>query len=178
MKRIVIAVLLSASPSAAPAEGVSIEHQPVGCVVAGKHPQMLACFSPQSQLARARVYFRAEGTPHWYFVAMTPSAPCFVGTLPKPKLAIRKLNYYVVAVDRSFAETRTADAAPDVVSSASECRNVPVAAYADKAAVSVSAATSGSPAVPFGFASVGAGVRTIGSFSLSDVFSSSGTPVR
>ena len=126
MKRVVIAVaVLALLPSAVRADGVAIEHTPVGCVVAGKHPQLMACFSPQSQLARARVYFRAEGSPHWYFVQMASSAPCFVGTLPKPKASIKKLNYYVHATDRTFAETRTADAAPDVVAHASECQKRP-----------------------------------------------------
>ena len=159
MKRVLITVVLSALPAAVSADGVAIDHSPVGCVVAGKHPRILACFSPQSQLARARVYFRADGSPYWYFVQMAPGAPCFVGTLPKPKPSIKKLIYYVQALDRTFAETRTADNAPDVVSSAIECRNVPVAAYADKAAVSVSAA-AGSPAVPVGFVAGGVG-RTV-----------------
>ena len=117
MKRVLIAVVtvcVRRPPSARTAWPSTT--RPVGCVVAGKHPQILACFSPQSQLARARVYFRADGSPHWYFVQMASSAPCFVGTLPKPKPSIKKLIYYVQALDRTFAETRTADAAPDVVS--------------------------------------------------------------
>ena len=95
MKSVWFAVLMSALPFAVGAEGVAIEHSPVGCVVVGKHPQLVACFSPQAQLARAHVYFRAEGTPSWYYVRMASGAPCFVGTLPKPKLGIQKLNYYV-----------------------------------------------------------------------------------
>ena len=125
--------VLALLPSAVRADGVAIDHTPVGCVVAGKHPQLVACFSPQSQLARARVYFRADGTPTGTSCRWRP-APCFVGTLPKPKATIKKLNYYVQATDRTFAETRTADAAPDVVAHASECQNVP-AGYVDKAAV-------------------------------------------
>lgn len=161
MMRTAGVLVLLASAAVVRAEGVAIEHEAVGCVVAGKHPQIVACFAPPSELARARVYFRADGSPYWYFVPMSSSAPCFVGTLPKPRSQTKRIVYYVQAVDRHFAETRTADAAPEVVGSAAECQNVPVAAFANKAAVSVSAA-AGSPLVPIGFvAGAGIGVGTI-----------------
>jgi len=155
MMRWVSALLVLVSASAVRAEGVVIDHKAVGCMVAGKHPRLAACFSPAPDLARARVYFRADGSPHWYFVAMASDAPCFVGTLPKPKAETKKIVYYIQALDRQFAETRTPDAAPEIVGHAGECRTVPVAAYSDKAAVSVNA-VAGSPLVPAGFVVAGA----------------------
>ena len=52
---------LPAQTPASPAGegGVVIDHKAVGCIVAGKFPKMNACFSPNSAVARARVYFRA-----------------------------------------------------------------------------------------------------------------------
>lgn len=156
------------------AEGVAIDHSAVGCIVAGQYPQMNACFSPVENVARARVYFRAAGGPYWYFVDMKPgiakgsssaavvpasttSAPanCFMGTLPRPKKSIAKMDYYVEVVDKAFAEARTEEYQPDVVDGAQGCkRNLPVAPFVSKASVAVGAA-AGAPAVPVGFAAAG-----------------------
>ena len=45
---------------------LGIDHRKVGCIVAGKYPNLKACFAPASRLARARVHFRvADGAPDW-----------------------------------------------------------------------------------------------------------------
>src|SRR6186713_583566 len=38
---------------------IEIEHQAPACVAAGQYARLDACFRPASQLARARLYFRA-----------------------------------------------------------------------------------------------------------------------
>jgi hypothetical protein len=137
------------SPVALRAQGVAIDHRRAGCVVAGKYPSLNACFAPASRLARARVYFRVVGAaPDWYYVEMTSHAPCHAGVLPRPRkeLVGRRIQYYVDAFDRSFAESRTPEAEALVVSSASECaRKVPVAPALNSATVAVF------PGVPAGF---------------------------
>jgi hypothetical protein len=143
--------VLALLPAAAGAQ-VTIDHKAVGCIVAGKYPKMNACFSPTANLARARVYFRAEGTPNWYFVDMKSDAPCFQGILPRPRKTIKKLEYHVEAFDKSFAETRTADFLPDVVEKESECKkDTPAAPFLNNATVTVGAA-AGAPVAPVGFA--------------------------
>jgi hypothetical protein len=140
---------------APPLGGVAIDHAAVGCIVAGKFPRMNACFSPASQVARARVYFRAEGAPYWYFVDMKSQAPCFEGILPKPRATIKKIDYYVEVVDKAFVEGRTAEYAPDVVADKGACRkDTPAAPFASKASVAVGSVT-GAPVVPAGFLSAG-----------------------
>ena len=62
--------------------GVAIDHKAVSCIVAEKFPKINACFSPNSNVARARVYFRAEGGTSWYYVEMKSDAPCMSGILP------------------------------------------------------------------------------------------------
>src|SRR4029077_2338459 len=104
------------------AQGVTIDHTAVGCIVAEQFPKMTACFTPASNLARARVYFRGSGGASWYFVDMKSEAPCYVGILPKPKKTLKKMDYYVEAVDKGFAEARTAEYAPDVVEDAGACK--------------------------------------------------------
>src|SRR5512132_2064935 len=61
---------LAASQSAR-AQGVAIEHEPVACVIADRFPQLSASVRPAAGVARARVVFRAAGTPNWYFVEMS-----------------------------------------------------------------------------------------------------------
>ncbi|HSD67699.1 MAG TPA: Ig-like domain-containing protein [Vicinamibacteria bacterium] len=148
---VVLGLVALVPPSAAlRAEGVAIDHRPVGCIVAGKHPRLNACFAPSSRLARARVYFRVAGAaPDWYYVEMTAGSPCHAGVLPRPKTALvgRRVQYYVDAFDRSFAESRTSEAEALVVASASECdRRLAVAPVLDGAAVAVF------PSLPAGFA--------------------------
>ena len=144
------------SPAAVRAEGVAINHQTVGCVVAGKYPRLNACFAPRAGLARARVYFRvADAPPDWYYVEMTSDAPCHAGILPRPKKELigRRIQYYVDAFDRSFSESRTPEAEALVVASASECDSkLPVAPLLNTASVAVF------PSLPAGFAGGAAGL--------------------
>src|SRR5207247_4663907 len=77
-----MALALLVDPCALLAQGVNIDHKPVGCIVVGKYPKMNACFTPACTLARARVYFRpVEGPPNWYYVNMKSDAPCHAGFL-------------------------------------------------------------------------------------------------
>jgi hypothetical protein len=146
----VLALVSTLLPAAAArAEGVAIDHKPVGCIVAGSYPRLNACFAPVSRLARARVYFRvADATPEWYYVEMKSDAPCFAGILPKPKkqLVGRKVQYYLDAFDRAFAEARTDETEALVVASKSDCDSkLPVAPLLRRASVAVF------PGVPEGF---------------------------
>jgi hypothetical protein len=108
--RVLLGLVGFLSPPPVRAEGVAIDHQTVGCVVAGKYPRLNACFAPRASLARARVYFRVADAPtDWYYVEMASDAPCHAGILPRPKKELigRRIQYYVDAFDRSFAESRT-----------------------------------------------------------------------
>ena len=153
---IVLGLVALLSPVALRAEGLGIDHRKVGCIVAGKYPNLNACFAPASRLARARVYFRvADKAPDWYYVEMASHARCHAGVLPRPKkeLVGRKIQYYVDAFDRSFVESRTPEAEALVVSSASECdRMLAVAPILNNATVAVF------PSLPAGFAGAAAGL--------------------
>ena len=72
------------APAAARAQGVTIDHQEIGCIVAGKYPKMKACFAPASSAKKARVYFRPEAVTQWYYVEMASDAPCQAGVLLRP----------------------------------------------------------------------------------------------
>ena len=133
--------------------GVAIDHKKIGCIVAGKYPKMSACFSPSSSVARARVYFRAEGGTSWYYVEMKADLACMTGILPRPRKEMidKHVDYYVHATDKAFAEARTLEYDPIVVAKESDCGEKPLAAYLSKASVQVF------PTMPAAFAAGGLG---------------------
>ena len=143
-------VLALAYPAVGTAQGLTIDHKKVDCVVAGKHPRMAACFAPSSQLARGRVYFRPQDVSSWYYVEMKSAALCHEGVLPKPsrKLVGTQVVYYVEAADKSYSVGRTDDFTTTVVRTAEECKNRVVAPFVGRASVAVS------PVVPPGFTAV------------------------
>jgi hypothetical protein len=173
LKRSLLPVLAAAlSPLTCLAQdGLTIDHKAVGCIVAGQFPRMTACLLPGPAVAQTRVYFRASGTPHWYFVSGTQAMPCHFYILPKPRKTTLNVDYYVAGTSKEYAqikaftESRTAEYKPDVVASAGECRkDVPVAPFVGKATVVVGA-TAGAPVIPAGFfttgiVGAGAGVST------------------
>jgi hypothetical protein len=154
------ACLLALLPGAAAplgAEPVAIQHDAVSCVVAGRYPQIDACFDPADRLARARVYFRGDEAGDWYYVDMKPEGACFRGTLPRPRRSLQHVDYYVEATDREFAESRTAEFRPAVVKAEVDCHGL-VAPFVSSATVVVGALSGA--AVPAGF--VGGGLLGLG----------------
>ncbi len=130
-------------------------------MVAEKFALLSARFDPAESVARARVHFRAEGGPVWYYVEMKPQAGAYQGTLPKPRKSTKKIQYYIEVVDKAFAESRTAEYAPDVVDGAAACGMKKAMAGVANAASVVVGGPAGAPLIPAGFASsgiVGAGV--------------------
>src|SRR5262245_37827883 len=150
-----VAIALLLAPAAlARAEGPTIEHSAIKCLVVGKYRKVPAKFAPP-EVAQPRVYFRPEGVPSWYYVEMKPEAALGqVGVFPKPtkKLVGQHIEYYVEAASRDFDTGRTPEYDPLVVAKDSECRNDPVPAlYAKNPPDAVF------PSLPDGFA-LGGGV--------------------
>lgn len=157
-------MVLLASPAAA--QGVAIEHQAVGCVVADKFPSFAARLDPAEKVARARLHFKPEGGLHWYSVAMKPEREAFAGVLPKPKKKLKSLRYYIEVTDKEAATSRTEEYAPSVASGPAACKDKVVARTLVSASVRLEV-PAGAPRVPPGFGSagitaVGAGVATAG----------------
>src|SRR5207247_1167201 len=142
-----------------------VEHNPVDGMVAERYPLQPACFRPNDQVARGRVYFKAEGQTAWYFVEMKSSMPCWNGVLPKPSRALiqRHVIYYIETITRRLGSARTPEYAALVVRSAEECRRPKVAALSPSGPASVqpflpSGFTAGGLAKPLVFAGAGAAV--------------------
>jgi cell division septation protein DedD len=136
----------AAGPQAAAApSALEIEHQAPACVAAGKYARLDACFRPASTLARARVYFRKGGTTDWFYVEMTPNAPCHRALLPRPRKDIGRIEYYISATDRRSSESRTKDATLLVTEDGS-CSAGPLAPVADAGSVVIGSASGAAPA--------------------------------
>jgi len=150
-----LACSLALAGAPAFAQAPVIDHQQVACVVAEKFALFSARFDPAENVARARVHFRAEGGPVWYYVEMKPQANAFSGTLPKPRKSTKKIQYYIEVVDKAFAESRTPEYAPDVVDSAAACGMKKAMAGVANAASVVVGGPAGAPLIPAGFASSG-----------------------
>jgi len=161
--RIVVFLLLA--PAGALAQGVTIDHKEIGCIVAGKYPKMNACFAPASMVKKPRVYFRPEMLTDWYYVEMTSDAPCHSGVLLRPNKALigKTIFYYV---DAQGGSARTPEYAPVVVASAEECKTkLPVAPLSATGPVAVFPSAPGVGFIVGGGASAGVvtgGVAAVG----------------
>lgn len=143
-------------PAVAGAQGLAVEHAEVGCLVAQRFPVLSARIDPADRVARARVYFRAEAKPYWYFVEMKLLDGVFKGTLPRPRKDTARIQYYIEALDTAAASTRTPDYTPSVAASAAECSKATAVAGATGAgAVVAVGAPTGAPIVPAGFEASG-----------------------
>lgn len=151
-----------APAKAAPAEGASsrlgVEHTKIDCFVAGRFPRVDACFSPPTEVARARLYFRPGAAGPWYYVDMTSASACHAGVLPRPQRSLvgRKVEYYIEATGRRLATVRTPEHSAAVVAAAAECQ-------ADMVAATTTAAGTIAvfPNLPAGFAIGGGGLGTV-----------------
>jgi len=137
------------------AEEVTIRHEGLSCVVAETFVHLEADFTP-SGVGRARAYFRAEGTPSWYYVEMKPEAGAFHATLPKPRKTVKRIDYYIEAVAAGFQEARTTEFEPEVVADGASCSRKGAVAALGEGARLVVRGPAGAPAVPPGF--LGAGI--------------------
>jgi hypothetical protein len=153
-----LAVLLTTS-SLLSAQALSIDHAPVGCVVAERFPRLEARFAPGENVATARVLFQPESGRQWYAVAMKPARPAFAGILPKPKKSLKAFRYYIEVTDTALGTNRTPEYTTRVVAGAADCKDRLMGGALGSASVLLQV-PAGAAAVPVGFS--GAGVVAAG----------------
>jgi hypothetical protein len=142
--------------------GPTIDHKPLECILAEHYPKLDAGLSG-TPVARARVYFRAGGTIHWYYVDMALEGDRYVGVLPKPRKETQKVDYYVDGLGADSTEGRTKDYSPEVVTDQKACEKRVMAAMTSVSKLFVGA-EPGAPPIPEGFdpAGIAAGAATAG----------------
>ena len=149
-------VLLGVAVLTAPAvvQATEIDHKAVGCVVAEHFPRLEARLNPADSVGRARIFFRTEGGPSWYAVAMKREGDLFLAALPKPKKSLKQFHYYVEVADKAAATSRTEEYATDVVSGTGGCSKGMMAGMMSVASILLEVPV-GAAAIPVGFSSAG-----------------------
>ena len=106
--RALAAALLLVPAAARGGESPRVEHQPVPCTIPGKPVTLCATITDDSQVAKARVYFRPAGEKIYSFVEMAFGGINFCGTLPAPREGkVSSIEYYVQGVDDEYDAQRT-----------------------------------------------------------------------
>jgi len=149
-------VLLGVAVLGAPAvvQATEIDHKAVGCVVAEHFPRLEARLNPADSVGRARIFFRTEGGPSWYAVAMKREGDVFLAALPKPKKSLKQFHYYDEVADKAAATSRTEEYATDVVAAAGGCSKGMMAGVMSAASILLEV-PAGAAAIPVGFSSAG-----------------------
>jgi hypothetical protein len=149
--------------------GPDIRHSALDCLPQDQFPQLEAVVRPGAEVQTAKVYFRSDKYPDFYYVEMKlpgvvpgtvaqAAVDAFLGILPKPSAETENVIYYVEAVDLSFESARTVEHAPSVVPTEDECRRRdPDGAYyrGDNPGIVVGATRPGAPPIPPGFQAAG-----------------------
>jgi hypothetical protein len=140
-------------------QGATIQHDAVGCLLAGEFPILDAVIEPATSVVRARVYFRSALSEEWYFVEMAQVEGVFRGWLPRPQIEASPITYYIQTTTTDFGESRSQESTAQIVEFEDECEDDVIAAYGTPPAdLTVFSATTGAAAgIPTGFA-VGGGL--------------------
>jgi PKD repeat protein len=78
-------------------------------------PLVDANITPDQDLFKSYVYFRAGGTEDFYYVLMAGTGPALAATLPRPLPETKNIDYFLQATDRNTLTKKTPDYLPPVV---------------------------------------------------------------
>ena len=134
-----------------------IEHDDVDCLPRGEFTQFLASIQPASTIRAAKLYFRSNLYPEFYFVAMSlDAAGSFEAVMPRPAAETTRVVYYIEAVDLSFQTSRSEELEASI-SDDPGCRRGPGAVLfpGGSPAIVVGATQAGLPSIPVGFQATG-----------------------
>lgn len=96
-------VFASQVPNTAP----DIRDETPGCVKTGSRPKLCVRVLDDKGVAKVWVRFRAAGEKAFFQTDLVFDGARFCGWLPRPKKAVRGVEYYCEAVDEEFEPTRT-----------------------------------------------------------------------
>jgi hypothetical protein len=109
------------APIGPASSALTIEHRPVGCLVANEHAEIDAVIRPATKVKRARVFFKAARDRAYHYVEMAPEIGRFVACLPQSYKDASPVEYYIEAETADAESTRTGDFDALVVNKADEC---------------------------------------------------------
>ena len=133
---------------------VTIEHQPIDCIVRNTHAKVEARYTPEA-VTKKRVFFRAPGTEDFYWVELAGAqAGAAAGFLPKPHPTTASIEYYVEGAvsDTDRGETeRFAPVVSTMTFCQNEAKNFRQPADNEKVSIVLGLVRWGQAAVPQGF---------------------------
>src|SRR5688572_3345893 len=107
-RRIATAALVLVATAAHANQPPDIDHHPATCTIADKAILLCATVTDDTEVAKARVFFRRSGETFFSFVDMTFGGMNFCAVLPAPREGkVRQIDYYVQATDDKFDTQRT-----------------------------------------------------------------------
>ena len=89
--------------------GPDVMHSGIECIPQTEFALLTASIRPGEEIQMARVYFRSNMYPDFYYVDMTGTDEAFQAILPKPSPETAQVIYYIEAVDVGFSSNRTHD---------------------------------------------------------------------
>ena len=129
-----------------------IAHDPLQCVGVDEYPVIDAAIQPGKEVRTAKVYFRAEYYPKFYWVEMVIHDDNFISILPKPGPGTKRIVYYIAAVDNAFNNAVDTEHDPEIREA---CKERPAYAPGDEPGIVVGATEAGAAPLPPGFEAAG-----------------------
>jgi hypothetical protein len=149
---------LMLAPGLVTASTMAIEHDSLECWPTDEYAILRAMVAPPGQVRSAKIYFRSEEYPDYYFVE-APVGPDghAEAVLPLAAPDTRRVVYYLEAVSVDFETTRTREWTPPVSDSEDCRRRDPMLALfeGDAPKILVGSVRAGAPLLPLGFQSAG-----------------------
>ncbi len=125
-----------------------------GCIAPGEYPVVDMDVDPGIDVRSAKVYFRSDTYPKFYYIEMKLSDAGLRSVLPRPSAETERIVYYIEMVDVSFTSVvgpeQVLEVRIDCVEQeqSEEVANVPPE-------ITVGSVEAGGPAIPPGFEAAG-----------------------
>jgi hypothetical protein len=102
------ALALLAVTASAANQPPDIDHTTFACTVANHAISLCATITDDTQVAKARIFFKRGGETFFSFVDMAFGGMNFCGVIPAPlEGKVRLVQYYIQAIDDQFESQRT-----------------------------------------------------------------------
>jgi len=136
----------------------AVLHKAIECWPRDEFLLLRAAFQPGLEVMGAKVYFRSDKYPDFYYVNLQLE-PTGGGqaVMPKPSAETESIIYYLEMVTRSYSSARNEEHNPPVTESGECRRRDPLAAWftGDSPNIVVGATRIGAAAIPPGFEATG-----------------------
>ncbi|MGH9388044.1 MAG: hypothetical protein ACRD1Z_00385 [Vicinamibacteria bacterium] len=125
-----------------------------GCIAPGEYPVVDTAVDPGINVRSAKVYFRSDTYPKFYYIEMKPSGAGLRSVLPRPSPETERIVYYIETVDVAFTSVVSAEQVLEVrIDCVEEEKAEEVASVPPE--ITVGSVEAGGPAIPPGFEAAG-----------------------